>query len=83
MLGYFKVKPVVLNIRYSDVREDLQFIPFDDGSEAQLSWGGGSSLYRLALWAYRLNKANQIFMRTVASGMLIGECYTCCIMSHS
>jgi len=26
LLGYFKVKPVVLNIRYSDVREDLQFI---------------------------------------------------------
>lgn len=26
LLGYFKVKPVVLNIRYSDVRDDLQFI---------------------------------------------------------
>jgi hypothetical protein len=26
LLGYFKVKPVVLNIRYSDVCDDLQFI---------------------------------------------------------
>jgi len=26
LLGYFKVKPVVLNIRYGDVRDDLQFI---------------------------------------------------------
>ncbi|MBM70838.1 MAG: hypothetical protein CME43_15315 [Haliea sp.] len=26
LLGYFKVKPVVLNLRYGDVRDDLQFI---------------------------------------------------------
>jgi hypothetical protein len=26
LLGYFKVKPVVLNLRHSEVRNDLQFI---------------------------------------------------------
>ena len=26
LLGYFKVKPVVLNLRYGDLRDDLQFI---------------------------------------------------------
>ena len=50
LLGYFKVKPVILNIRYSDVRDDLLFIAGEFFPDMKLGRKNLSPMQRVRIY---------------------------------